>query len=770
MELSSGSESPRSDNNDATENNHGRTKDDIQRGVDFIGFESSEDESNQDYEYTPRSKTIDVQKNNDTSSGSKGIKRTRRELSDDSDSDGPTTGPPPGCPWMGHRKYTRMKTVPMMLTQELKDFVDYISPTREEHQVRKYVAKRLEVVIRELWKDAKVVVFGSFETKLYLPTSDMDIVVIRKCNFVKQDLYKLAGHLRSRDAATDISVIAKAKVPIIKFKESISGIPVDISFNMTNGIQSATNQNEVYNGGLGSYTTVIMILSFLQMHPEVQMGRVNVGDNLGVFLIEFFELYGLRYSYSRVGLAVTNGGSYFDKVANGFGSNNMGRGGSTELLLTSIDPNDPDNDTARGSYTLKKIREVFVGAYGSLSRAVQQRQRQLFPVQDKIKGHIRFDNHNQVAADSTQKSSGLHKSEEVSLIRGVFSIPREIFIQRQQVENLFYSGAFQKLFGDPEGIRGLDQMEGKIEIDDQTIEGDEKTTDNNLDDDDKVISMAKSEKNPGPMNNRYLDLQYFIFKNLNYITDTTRDSKKTLKKEVQKVTEDFKRVKPTVDDTQELHRFAMSAVELICRATLCNILKLKTNEGKPPGRLDRENAFREAHKFITARFESASNQKCAVLVFQHILSESDILEAAKRLRPVSSPKALNKLDSGNPISKKSAASTSLQNVEFVPEDDSEDAEEGEYFDELIKQGEKEYRDSDDDNEEDYRSTSTGHINPNNVKVSGDSIQLPQLVSTSTSSRHNSTNGSLNGQSSRKNTPRTTPKGSPRDSPKNSPRG
>lgn len=118
-------------------------------GVDFIGFEESD---------------IELE------GGGYRHQKRKRPLDEDHDRDDKRTGPPIDCPWMGHRNYTKLASVPAMLTQELLDFVDYISPTTEEHQVREYVVNLVQRTINGLWPDVEVVVFGSFETRLYLPT------------------------------------------------------------------------------------------------------------------------------------------------------------------------------------------------------------------------------------------------------------------------------------------------------------------------------------------------------------------------------------------------------------------------------------------------------------------------------------------------------------------------------------------------------------------------------------------------------------------------
>lgn len=39
----------------------------------------------------------------------------------------------------------------------------------------------------------------------------------------------------------------------------------------------------------------------------------SLDDNLGVLLIEFFELYGNNFNYFNTGISVRDGGSYFSK-------------------------------------------------------------------------------------------------------------------------------------------------------------------------------------------------------------------------------------------------------------------------------------------------------------------------------------------------------------------------------------------------------------------------------------------------------------------------
>ena len=56
------------------------------------------------------------------------------------------------------------------LHEEIEDFFQFMVPTAEEHATRLAVIGRIRDAICGLWPKAKVEVFGSFRTGLYLPT------------------------------------------------------------------------------------------------------------------------------------------------------------------------------------------------------------------------------------------------------------------------------------------------------------------------------------------------------------------------------------------------------------------------------------------------------------------------------------------------------------------------------------------------------------------------------------------------------------------------
>ncbi|XP_032379035.1 terminal nucleotidyltransferase 4B [Etheostoma spectabile] len=276
------------------------------------------------------------------------------------------------------------------LHEEVSDFYEYISPRPEEEKMRMEVVDRIKGVINDLWPSAEVQVFGSFSTGLYLPTSDIDLVVFGKWETLP--LWTLEEALRKRNVADEnsIKVLDKATVPIIKLTDSFTEVKVDISFNVKSGVKAARlikefkekypvlpylvlvlkqfllqrDLNEVFTGGIGSYSLFLMAVSFLQLHYRDDVCSPNI--NIGVLLIEFFELYGRHFNYLKTGIRIKDGGCY---VAKDEVQRNMMDGYRPSMLYIE-DPLQPDNDVGRSSYGAMQVKQAFDYAYVVLSHAV----------------------------------------------------------------------------------------------------------------------------------------------------------------------------------------------------------------------------------------------------------------------------------------------------------------------------------------------------------------------------------------------------------------
>jgi DNA polymerase sigma len=95
-----------------------------------------------------------------------------------------------------------------------------MAPTAAESRVRASMIDLIANSITNQWPDAEVLPFGSWQTGLYLPTGDIDLVVTtpRMEDRTKVRLLRdLAALMRRARITADVAVISKAKVPIIKF-------------------------------------------------------------------------------------------------------------------------------------------------------------------------------------------------------------------------------------------------------------------------------------------------------------------------------------------------------------------------------------------------------------------------------------------------------------------------------------------------------------------------------------------------------------------------
>lgn len=253
---------------------------------------------------------------------------------------------------------------------------------------------RLQSAFQNRYFGAKLHSFGSFASGVYLPTADLDLVLLSR-NFMrngrktfgehKGQIYAYAAFLKSLDIAAPDSVeaIAHARVPILKFVDKLSGLRVDLSFDNDSGlvandtfqrwkteypampvIVSVIKQflllrglNEVPTGGLGGFSITCLVMSLLQHMPHGYME-----SNLSTVLMDFFDFYGNTFDFEKVGIRMNPPG-YFDKrVYRVYKENNNAR-------LSIEDPNNSQNDISGGTREVALIFRSFSDAY----RALMQR-------------------------------------------------------------------------------------------------------------------------------------------------------------------------------------------------------------------------------------------------------------------------------------------------------------------------------------------------------------------------------------------------------------
>ena len=133
-------------------------------------------------------------------------------------------------------------SVLLTLHEDVLDFYQAFQPTPQEAKARSELLDRIRALVADLWPEGEVKPFGSYSTDLYLPSSDVDIVVFGLGLKTKPSrvagLRQLAQRLEAAEwRVTELEVIEKAKVPIIKFVDERSGVHVDICLEVRGRIR-----------------------------------------------------------------------------------------------------------------------------------------------------------------------------------------------------------------------------------------------------------------------------------------------------------------------------------------------------------------------------------------------------------------------------------------------------------------------------------------------------------------------------------------------------
>jgi non-canonical poly(A) RNA polymerase PAPD5/7 len=289
------------------------------------------------------------------------------------------------------------------LHKEICDFYEYVRPRDYEEAARLDLVSRVETAIRA-WSGANghaatadVHCFGSFASGLYLPTADMDLVVIsksflnngtRQIGQTQNQLRAITNHMEKLGIAKPhtATFIGRSKVPIVKFTDKRTGIKVDISFENDSGFPAlekfkAWKQqypalpvlvalvkqvlvmrgiNEVFCGGVGGFTTICLVMHILQTMPEIQSGSMDPSQHYGEIFMKFLDFYGNKIDIRSTGILM-HSPYHYDKDKNPRTMQNKDR-------LTIIDPNNPDNDISGGSHKIDTVFGRFRSAYSDLQR------------------------------------------------------------------------------------------------------------------------------------------------------------------------------------------------------------------------------------------------------------------------------------------------------------------------------------------------------------------------------------------------------------------
>ena len=366
---------------------------------------------------------------------------------------------------------SRTQTLPLSPTlrlhNEMLDFAHLITPTPEETSGREQVVHEIKNCCRDLWpeeygKSVRVDIFGSFLTGLCLPTSDVDVVVfgaIAIDGSKTKPLYRLADKLKRKGVVKYLEVIAKARVPIVKFTH-VNGTHGDICFDQPSGPKMGRlirgmldfvpglramvlvlkyfllqrDLNETYKGGVGSFMLQIMCIASIQYQArrlwhqryreEEEVLKNFTGKrkramfhvdrmrdhwkeepplDLGTMLLQFLEFYGTQLNYPEVGISVRGQGSLFNKAERGSSWHNPDR----PNMLSIENPESPEDDLAKNSYRYQHVRGAFAHSFYLLAA-------KMTAYQDEMNENALFEKYYEEELAKTETSVGDSVSESES--------------------------------------------------------------------------------------------------------------------------------------------------------------------------------------------------------------------------------------------------------------------------------------------------------------------------------------------------------------------
>eukprot|EP00833_Pecoramyces_ruminatium_P008475 jgi/Orpsp1_1/1182507/evm.model.c7180000081550.2 len=127
--------------------------------------------------------------------------------------------------------------------------------------------------------------------------------------------------------------------------------------------------NEVFTGGLGSFSVVCLVLSYLKFYPKIFYESKDkecvVPENLGTLLVNFLYLFGGGFDYENIGISVSEG-TFYRKMDKGFYNFKQ------RHLLSIEDPIMAGNDLTKGSHRILEIAQAWKQALDQLKQGEEK--------------------------------------------------------------------------------------------------------------------------------------------------------------------------------------------------------------------------------------------------------------------------------------------------------------------------------------------------------------------------------------------------------------
>ncbi|KAI7879666.1 hypothetical protein K492DRAFT_208097 [Lichtheimia hyalospora FSU 10163] len=255
------------------------------------------------------------------------------------------------------------------LSNELVDFVQYLEPTATEKRDRSYAFKEIKRAIEREIESSEVHAFGSYETGLLLPSSDIDMrvslgtelepVQVRQLmqrltkafrRKSRRDLYRQVMFIPAK--ATNSTISSTRTLQWMQEHKELKPIYLFMKFVLLR-IQLADDPNycliSAKTSGLAGYALVCMIVHYIKYQAKRNALDPNAPDYLGRLLMGILKFYG-TFDYTAQALQFDET-EFFTKPDTSEWKHHH------KFIIH--DPDQPGINVARSTTTMNRIRAVF---------------------------------------------------------------------------------------------------------------------------------------------------------------------------------------------------------------------------------------------------------------------------------------------------------------------------------------------------------------------------------------------------------------------------
>ncbi|XP_076355316.1 poly(A) RNA polymerase GLD2-like isoform X2 [Tachypleus tridentatus] len=225
-----------------------------------------------------------------------------------------------------HHPELQNKKVWDKLSNQVWDYFVNQQQSKEKYRSKMDLKERLSSLLKDKLPnlDFELVVVGSSVNGLGSNRSDMDVCLVLPHEKVEQESNSLSILMQILRKIRECHFIKKpevirAKVPILKFTDRISGIEVDLNINNTVGVRNTQLLN--YYSRNGCSTPVLPCLQSivkdkfllhsdvrsLKMQEEIPKWNSQNNQTLGELFVGFLNYYSYMFDFSKKAISVRLG-------------------------------------------------------------------------------------------------------------------------------------------------------------------------------------------------------------------------------------------------------------------------------------------------------------------------------------------------------------------------------------------------------------------------------------------------------------------------------